>query len=52
MKSEKNYFNRGDAKRDSEKVEKFLLDKGITLLETVVVSYGPVSAGFIVKYID
>ena len=50
--SEKGFFNRSDAERESKKVEKVLYDRGATLLETVVISHGVSSSSFIIKYID
>ena len=51
-KREKGFFTRCDAERESKKVEEFLYARGATLLETVVISYGVSSSGFIIKYID
>ena len=51
-KSEKGFFTRRDAERESKKVEEVLHARGATLLETVVISHGPSSASFIIKYID
>ncbi len=50
--SEKGFFTRRDAERESKKVEEVLYARDATLLETVIISHGPSSASFTIKYIS